>query len=55
MFVPVSQDCGLGFPWGQKNIVDISILFVIRDHLPSWDVWMMFRIIHLLDVSGNSL
>jgi hypothetical protein len=55
MFVPVSQDCGLGFTWGKKNRVDISILFVIRDHLPSWDVWMMSRIVHLLDVSGNSL
>ena len=34
-----------------KNRVDIFILFVNRDHLPSWDVWIMSGIIHLHDVS----
>ena len=53
MSVPVSQDCGFGFTWGQKNRVDVSIFFVIGDNFSSWDVWKMSRIVHLLDVSGN--
>ena len=47
MFIPVSQDCGLGFTWGGKNRIDVSIFFVIRDHLSSWEILMMSRIVHL--------
>ena len=54
MFVTVSQDWSLRFTWSQENRVDGAILFALRDHSSSWDVQMMSRIVHLLDVSLNS-
>ena len=55
MFVPVSQDWSLRFTWSQKNRVDVSILFALSDQSSSWDVQMMSRIVHLLDVSLHFL